>query len=306
MIDHTPRPVVVAVARDGSESALRFAATEARRGGCGLHLVHAVDVTPSGPRPDPKELDRADHLGTATLRLAAARAEVMLDGAALVTSSLVHGSAVDAVVDASIDAGLVVLGRRPSNVLRRVVTRSISSGVAARAHVPVVSVPDGWTEFGDKRVTVGLDVPDHSRSILRKALHAGRSRGATVNIVHTWWIPSGYDEVPSPAVQEEWSARARHEIEGVLSKLQGDYDVPVEIDVRHGKPADALIEASHRSDLIVVGRHDPVIPLGSHLGPVARAVLRDADCPVLLVAPTQAHRMATWGRGDHNRPVQAV
>ena len=62
-------------------------------------------------------------------------------------------------------------------------------------------------------------------------------------------------------------------------------DVPLELDARHTDATDALVEASRTSHLLVLGRHDPAIPIGSHLGPVARAVLRDAACPVLLADP---------------------
>ena len=37
--------------------------------------------------------------------------------------------------------------------------------------------------------------------------------------------------------------------------------------------------------MLVVGRHDPVVPLGSHLGPVTRTVLNHAACPVLVIDP---------------------
>jgi len=52
---------------------------------------------------------------------------------------------------------------------------------------------------------------------------------------------------------------------------------------------------------VVVGRHDPLVPSGSHLGPVARTLLRAARCPVLLVAPSPAHR--GWPRSI--RPAAA-
>ena len=42
---HGPR-IVVGVGPEEVESALAFAAAEAVRAGCGLHLVHAVDLTP--------------------------------------------------------------------------------------------------------------------------------------------------------------------------------------------------------------------------------------------------------------------
>ena len=60
-----------------------------------------------------------------------------------------------------------------------------------------------------------------------------------------------------------------------------------EVVVTHGRPADALVEESHRAGLLVVGRHRHSIPLGPHLGSVARAVLRHATCPVTVVDPVR-------------------
>ena len=64
----------------------------------------------------------------------------------------------------------------------------------------------------------------------------------------------------------------------------------VDVQVRPGRPADVLLETSAGAQLLVVGRHDPLLPIGSHIGPVTRAVLREATCPVLLADPTPRHR----------------
>ena len=64
------------------------------------------------------------------------------------------------------------------------------------------------------------------------------------------------------------------------------------VEARHAHAGDALIRAARTADVLVIGRHDPLVPVGSHLGPVARAVLRDATCPVLLADPRPRHH---WG-----------
>jgi hypothetical protein len=51
--------------------------------------------------------------------------------------------------------------------------------------------------------------------------------------------------------------------------------VPITVDVRHAPPTRALLDASSESLLLVLGRRHHRLPIGSHLGPVARAVLRD-------------------------------
>ena len=74
------------------------------------------------------------------LNVALERARDVLDGAP-VTAELRVGGVVPTLVDIAKDARMIVLQRRVLSSMMRVVTRSVSSGVAAHADVPVVSVP---------------------------------------------------------------------------------------------------------------------------------------------------------------------
>ncbi|GAA2154474.1 universal stress protein [Nocardioides koreensis] len=299
MSEQSPKPVVVAVGNDPVDSALEYAAAEALRQDCGLHVLHAVHVTPTGPEMVLLDFAEIEQIGYATLHAAVERAEDLVQGRVPLTSALVRGPVVQSILEATADARLVVLQRRDLSRMARTVTRSTSSGVAAHAHVPVVSVPTGWTESnhdGGLRplVTVGVDIPERSAAVLAVAAADARSRGARLHVLHTWWFPSVYDDIIMSRVENDaWAERAREEIQGVLDGL-GDVvaELPVEIEARHAHPADALIDAGRDSSLLVVGRHDPLVPIGSHLGPVARAVLREATCPVMLANPTHAHRVS--------------
>ena len=291
-----PRPVVVAVGNDPVDSALQYAVAAALREGCGVHLLHAVHVVPTGPELALLDFGEVEQIGRATLRAAVERTEDLLAGQAPLTSALVRGPVVQSILEATEDARVVVLQRRDLTRMMRTVTRSVSSGVAAHAHVPVVSVPTGWSEANHTTqpvVTVGVDIPERCAAVLGVAAAAARSRGAVLHVLHTWWFPSVYDDIIMSRVENDtWADRAREEIGAVLDGL-GDLveGVTVEIEARHAHPADALIDAGRDSTLLVVGRHDPLVPVGSHLGPVARAVLREATCPVLLANPTHAHRV---------------
>jgi nucleotide-binding universal stress UspA family protein len=223
-----------------------------------------------------------------------------------VTGQLVRSSIVQGVVDASADSQLVVLQRRDRAPLTRLVTRSTSSGVAAHAHAPVAVVPEHWTDDdtgpdGRSGVVVGLDVSARSHAILRQALAEARARHVALRVVHACWSPGYFDGTGVGHVAHPtWATEAAEEIQGIVDGVRAEIgDVPVSIQTITGRPADALVAASGAAELVVVGRHDPLVPTGSHLGPVARAVLRAAGCPVLLVAPSPAHR--GW-RGPR-RPV---
>ena len=174
------------------------------------------------------------------------------------SGQVVHGPPVHAIVSALPDARVIVLQRRPLSRLVRVVSRSVSSGVAAHAHVPVVSVPEGWTPargVAEPVVTVGVGDPDRSGPILAVAVAAARSRGAALRVLHTWWYPGVYDDIIAGRAEDEWSDRARMEMQAALDAVGTD-GVKVVIEARHAFPAAALVEASRSSELVVVGRHD--------------------------------------------------
>lgn len=293
MTDQNPHPVVVAVGYDPAVSALAYGAAEAERLGCGLHIVHVVHIVPSGPEMVLVDVTDVERIGRETLAEALGCARSLVGDGVPVTGQLAHGAPVPAIVAAVPDARVIVLQRRVLSRIARVVTRSVSNGVAARAHVPVVSVRAGWSplEGGVERVvTVGVEDPQRGVPILEAAVAAARSRGAALHVLHTWSYPTAYDDVMREA-DHEWADRARLEVQAALDVVGTD-GIKVVIEARHGLAADALVEASRTSELVVVGRHDPLIPFGSHLGPVSRAVLHEAECPVLLTDPRSRHEVS--------------
>lgn len=302
MSEQNPNPVVVAVGTDGMDAALAYAAAEATRLGCGLHLLHVVHVVAQSPEMVLADVTDYERVGRQSLNAALQLARDLIGDDTTLTSELVFGGVVPQIVEAAGDARMVVLQHRNLSRLRRVVTRSVASGVAAHARVPVVSVPESWSAEREREtsptVTVGVDVPDRAGEILRIAIDAARARGATLHVLHTWTFPSAYDDIIMARVDDaEWAPQATAEVQAALDGL-GDLvtGLPVRIEAKHMKPAEALIAASQDAELVVVGRHDPRTPLGSHLGPVARAVLAGAGCPVLLANPRPGHR-----RNEHHR-----
>jgi nucleotide-binding universal stress UspA family protein len=299
MTELSPTPVVVGVGTDDIDAALVFAAREAAAAGCGIRLVHVVHVFGHGAEGPLVEVADQEQLGRQTLDGARERLEDLVGPGTPVTTDVVFGRVVPALVDIAKDARMIVLEHRDLSKLQRVVTRSVASGVAAHARVSVVSVPSTWdpTTGTDLPVTVGVDVPDRAEHVLRTALAAARTRGASLHVLHTWSYPLAYDEaLITPEENRAWADRARKEIETVLAGLGDESAVlRIEIEARQARPADALIEASQSSSLVVVGRHDTVMPVGSHMGPVARAVLNASACPVLLADPVPTARI--WHKG---------
>ena len=290
----TPAPIVVAVGRKGSPVAIDFAATEALRQHRGLHLVHGLDVAAADDSAGVVDRARLEEQAGEVLAAAVRHAVAVVGGLVPVTSTLCHAPAVSAVYASAHDAPLVVVGRRPESRRTHPYVRSVTGGVAARVHVPVASVPDDWADDrAPAHVVVGIDHPRQSVPVLHEAFQAASDRRALLTVVSSWWDPTAYVHDPVAFAEDHtWPERLRTDIEAVLPELRAEYpDVPVELHVRKARPGGVLIDASRHACLMVLGRHDPVIPRDSHLGPIARSVLAEASCPVLLTTPRRPSRV---------------
>ena len=297
----TPASIVVAVASSGSYTAIDFAATEALRQRRGLHLVHGIDLAHADAPPDVVDRARLEQEVGDVLGAAVRHAVAVVGGLVPVTSTLSQAPAVSAVYASAHDAPLVVVGRCAEARSTHPYVRSVTGGVAARVHVPVVAVPDDWADDeAPAHVVVGIDHPQQSVPVLHEAFQAASDRQALLTVVSSWWDPTAYVHDPAAfAADHTWPERLRGGIDAVLPELRAEYaDVPVELHVRKARPGEVLIDASRHACLLVLGRHDPVLPRDSHLGPVARSVLAEAACPVLLTTPRRPSRARRAMRRD--------
>ena len=279
-------PIVVGVGPEEIGSALEFAAQEALGVGCGLHLVHAVHVVPAGPETMLLRTADVEAWGREVLSLAVRSADDLVEGAVPVTHELRRGTPIQVLVEAGGNARMVVLEHRHLSRLARIVNRTVAGGVAARVRAPVVAVPSGWTRpAGTPVVVAAVDVAERSAEVLSAAAAEARARGADLRVVHAWSLPVHYEGVVVEAEeQRRWTDRSRAELRAALDAL-GEESAAADVVVHPGRPIEAILEASQGAQLLVIGRHDPLVPVGSHIGPVARAVLREATCPVLLASP---------------------
>ena len=140
--------IVVGVdSAETSEDAIRWAADEARLRGATLRAVHAWVYVPSQTTADPAfsgamPLDTVD-----LLRLEREVAERALNDAVAAVAGevpveplLVEDSASEALVAASLDADLVVVGSHARGRIASALLGSVSRHVAQHAHCPVVIV----------------------------------------------------------------------------------------------------------------------------------------------------------------------
>lgn len=293
MLDIEPHKVMVCVSPgEDCEAALDFSVAEAQRRGCGIHLVTALRPIWVGPSEvaDLRVVDGTFRKhGTEFLIACERRVRELSHGAVGVSTEIIHQAVVPGLIDESRNAALVVLQHHRMSRPHHLSTLSVTNGVAARAHAPVVAVPDAWREADEHPDVVAVGVEDaiSSHQVVRAAFEVARRTGAVVHLVRAWFFSATFDtDAFSGAAGRAQNAAVREEVQRAFAPIASDFpDVDFQVVVGHGRPPDILVAKSELVRLLVVGRHDPVLPLGSHLGPVTRTVLNHAACPVLVVDP---------------------
>ena len=262
---------MVAVGLADMAGALRLATAEALSRGVGVHLVHVARASAGrGASQDEAQREAVDQ-GRLLLGSAASGVRQLGGPGLRVTTALVeHGGVVDALLVQGAHAGLIVLQHRRLGALRRLGTRSVTNGVATRTRVPVVGVPTGWTPGPDDGgcVLVGVQEPGEVPALLTVACAEAARREVPVRVVHD----PGRDDGSAAAV---W-----RQVEGFRRAWP---DVVVEPPLERS-PLAVLEAPMTAAQVAVLGRHHTALPVGSHLGPVARRALEVSRYPVLLVA----------------------
>lgn len=285
---HRPGPpngaIVVGLALDGSEAALTFAADEACRTHRPLHLVHVLRI--SGTEAYAGVVQSAYEAAEVAVTRGQARARELVHDQVPVTAERVdEGALVADLVDRASRGSMLVLQHRRQRPLRRLVTGSTVAGVAGRCVVPVVSVPEDWHPGNPEAVvTVGVQDADEAGGLIRQAALEARARGASVVVLHAWYLEGGYDSVVADRqFSAEREQKITRDLMPAIDAVRAAFpDVPVQLSVQHALTTGALVESGSSSDLLVIGCRHHLLPLGSHLGPVARAVLQYGTGPVLL------------------------
>jgi nucleotide-binding universal stress UspA family protein len=279
-------PIIVGIdGTDASHDAVDWAANEARLRQVPLHVLHAwLGETLHAPAGRETRLTR--DAGAEALEAAAEQAGLHHPELE-VTTELVDGYAREALVAASEEADLLVLGTRGSGGFPRLLVGSTSLHVSSHALCPVVVVrpPDARAAGGG--VLVGVDSEGRNDDVLDFALAAADCRHLSVQAVYAWSYPRpGGRNLGFPPVYQEEQLAAEQErllIEALTGPCRRHPDVDVtEAAVRSGA-APLLVTLSEAHQLVVVGRHGAVRGPMRRLGSVSQAVVQHAHCPVAVV-----------------------
>jgi len=266
MLDSTPKQILVAVETAACDAALELAAVEARSRRCGVRLVHVMQPVLAG--------------GYRLLDDVAARLERLLgDDDLPVSTEVCQGAVVPTLVSESIDACLVVVQHRGMGAEGATPMLSVTNGVAARAHAPVIAVPSLWVHQPDVApvLSVGVENAAVSHEVVRVAIDEAERRGARLRLVHGLGVSPSAD-----ADLTEAEADVSAEYAGLTDRRPG---VLTEVLVAEARPVQLLLDQADRATMLVVGRRHPRLPVAAHLGSVARTVLRWSPVPVMVVDP---------------------
>lgn len=268
---------------DSSADALRWATREAEVRGATvtallawnfLDQYHVDDETTFDPQYGEADARRA--LDVAVERALGAHAgevqrEVVCDLPAV------------ALLDASKDADLLVVGARGLGAFRGLVLGSVSQRCLEHATCPVMVVHGTPGDVEPRnRVVVGVDGSDHSAVALEWAMEEARLRGASLEVLHAWTVPYAAEFTFVGDAYDAAQASAVALVDEMLVAAGLEPDDVVRTVVQ-ASPVLALTDAAEGADIVVIGSRGRGGFAGLLLGSVSHQVSRHADRPVVVV-----------------------
>jgi nucleotide-binding universal stress UspA family protein len=154
-----------------------------------------------------------------------------------------------------------------------------------------------------RQLVVGVDGSAESVAALRWACREASLRGAEVHAVHA--REAQYYSVPSyvPAQQSN-PADVPVSVDELVRSVAADDgpDVEVSVEVVDGLAARILLDRSVDADMLILGTSSDAPGAMRSAGPVIRACLRRAPCPVVVISAGQD----TIGRRERAARVPAA
>jgi acyl-CoA dehydrogenase family member 9 len=285
-------PVVVGV--DGSPKSLRaldWAAREAAARQSPLRILHAflwplmrVPLGPSELGPPDGGLRNAAEQILSTAADRARRAAPALD----VTTDLPVCAPAAALIEASHDAALVVVGHRGLGGFTGLLVGSVGVQTAAHAACPVIVVRDSESEPLEPgpagQVVVGVDGSEHSMLAMDFAFSHAALHGLGVVAIHANQSPALASDPRIVSRLDGTRAGSALLLNEALAGYSDKYpDVAVQLEVVQGSAAEALVAESAGAALTVVGSRGRGGFTGLLLGSTSQSVLQHATGPVAIV-----------------------
>ncbi|WP_405564367.1 universal stress protein [Streptomyces phaeochromogenes] len=279
------RPITVGV--DGSAeslAAVHWAAREAVRRSLALRVVHAWEKSDGEERTG----DVRDALAETAREVTGRHPDLQ------VSTDVLEGDRVEALVAAAADAETLVLGTRGHGAIVGFLLGSVGQQVVAESARPVVLVRAGdlaESEAAGREIVVGQQGgPDDSAAALEFAFETAAARGAGVRVVRAWSLPTVFTFSPaSLKLADEAGGLEQYENKALAEALRPWEErfpqVRVTQHVEMGSAGEVLLTAAAPAQLLVVGRRAHRSAVGARVGSVAHAAMHHAPCPVAVVPP---------------------
>jgi nucleotide-binding universal stress UspA family protein len=137
------------------------------------------------------------------------------------------------------------------------------------------------------KIVVGIDGSPAAAAALEWAVAEARLRDAQLLVVHVWGIPvlayaSPYGAGVTGEVVEAERKAAADALDAALEHVDRE-GLDLRSELVEGAPAQSLLDAAERADLLVVGSRGHGGFAGLLLGSVSQQCAQHAQCPVVIV-----------------------
>jgi nucleotide-binding universal stress UspA family protein len=288
----TARKHGILVCIDGSaasDAAVAWATHEAIMRRLPITLMHAVAPVVVGwpvgqlytAMPDWQKETAQHALGQARKTISANQSE---SEPPEIRTNMVYSSIVSALIEASKDAWIIVVGSQGLGALGHLLLGSVTSALLHHAHCPVAVIHTGEEAVADSRapVLVGIDGSPASEAAIALAFDEASRRGVELVALHAW-----SDVGVFPMLGMDWrdsEAKGQEILAERLAGWQERYpDVHVKRLIFCDKPSRWLVQESKRAQLVVLGSHGRGGFTGMLLGSVSSHVAHLATVPVVVV-----------------------
>lgn len=277
------KPIVVGVDESAEAArALRWAVREAQRRDARVLAVLAwsfLDQHSNEPARFAPDYDASD--------ASAALDQMILDALAddegkLVERRVICDIPARALLTASAEGQMLVVGARGLGGFRGLLLGSVSRQCLHHAEVPTVVVRDG--EDAGAGIVVGVDGSEAAQTALQWAVDEARLRDAGLTVVHAYPLaPFGVYPYASMSLDASMLPKAAEKVLDACIERVDTNDLRVTRVTAVGSAAAPLVEMSEKAELVVVGTRGAGLLARMTLGSVASQVAAHAACPVAVI-----------------------
>lgn len=134
------------------------------------------------------------------------------------------------------------------------------------------------------RILVGVDSSDESYAALSWAVGEASRRGAVVEPIHVWHIPTS-DATAAVGIDRHWENDAEQVLAHALQRLAEHPGVVIQGRTIEGRPGEVLVAEATDPDtvLLVLGSRRRGRLARLMLGSTSQACVQHCPCPVVVV-----------------------